>query len=153
MKLASQHLSGDSPVDRERIEPGAQADLGAAPFRVVEKIGWFRSDHRFEAAQKPCIGNGVQIAIVVEDFGVGTDSRSATSCKRTADQLPFCSASMSDVSTIRSRKPSAPPEGGACAANPFCLGLSCCTTLFLAHRENVSTLWNGIRSSRGASAY
>src|SRR5688572_13686073 len=37
---------------------------------------------------------------------------------------------MSDISTIRSRKPSAPSEGGACAANPFCLGLSCCTTRF-----------------------
>src|SRR5215208_8437746 len=37
-------------------------------------------------------------------FGVGTDSLSATSCKRTADQLPFSSAMMSAVSTTSSRR-------------------------------------------------
>src|SRR5215203_1139928 len=37
-------------------------------------------------------------------FEVGTDSLSATSCKRTADQLPFSSAMMSAVSTTSSRR-------------------------------------------------
>src|SRR4051794_10684177 len=69
MQLSAKHLRRHPLMRSERVEPRQKADLDAPPLRLLEEVGGFGSDHRLEPTQEPCVGDTVEIAVVIEHLG------------------------------------------------------------------------------------